>query len=157
MGRLWGFSKSLFSKQVCLLCHMIVLYSLQAYIGIGFADRSDSFDLNVALQDHFKGIKRDIEFAKEADMATSSNGIGAVTGPKLNLAFKEGQTIRINIPKNDGNATKERNVKKGATGLLPPPPGGIGRIAPPPSIASLTPLQSPSEPTASSVIGSSRI
>ena len=85
-------------------------------------------------------------------MANSSNGIGAITGPKLDLAFKEGQTIRINIP-NDGNATRDRNVKKGATGLLPPPPGGIGRIAPPPSIASLTPLQSPSEPTASTVIG----
>jgi hypothetical protein len=28
----------------------------KAYIGIGFADRSDSFDLNVALQDHFKQV-----------------------------------------------------------------------------------------------------
>ena len=120
---------------------------------MGFADRSDSFDLNVALQDHFKGIKRDIEIAKENATTSSANGMPLPTGPKLDLAFKEGQTIRINIPKNEGNTTRDRNEKKGACGPLPPPPGGIGKIAPPPSIASLTPLQSPSEPNAASVIG----
>ena len=78
---------------------------------MGFADRSDSFDLNVALQDHFKGIKRDIEIEKENDMTNSANGKAAEMGPKLNLAFKEGQTIRINIPKNEG-ATKDRTIKK---------------------------------------------
>lgn len=125
----------------------------KAYIGMGFADRSDSFDLNVALQDHFKGIKRDIEIAKEDDLTISSNGAPAARGPKLDLAFKEGQTIRINIPKHEDGTSRARGMKKGAAGPLPPPPGGIGKIAPPPSIASLTPLQSPSEPKASSVIG----
>ena len=68
---------------------------------MGFADRSDSFDLNVALQDHFKGIKRDIEIAKENDVTSNSNGLSQASGPKLDLAFKEGQTIRINIPNSD--------------------------------------------------------
>ena len=119
---------------------------------MGFADRSDSFDLNVALQDHFKGIKRDIAIAKENDITTGSNGLPQGSGPKLDLAFKEGQTIRINIPKTE-KTTRDKNTKKGLTGPLPPPPGGVGRIGPPPSISSLTPLQSPTEPTASSVIG----
>ena len=118
---------------------------------MGFADRSDSFDLNVALQDHFKGIKRDIEIAKENDITSGSNGLSQASGPKLDLAFKEGQTIRINIPKTD-KTTRDKNTKKGITGPLPPPPGGVGRIGPPPSISSLTPLQSPTEPI-SSVIG----
>ena len=118
---------------------------------MGFADRSDSFDLNVALQDHFKGIKRDIEIAKENYVTSSSNGLSQASGPKLDLAFKKGQTIRINIPSSD-KSTRDKNTKKGTSGPLPPPPGGIGKIAPPPSISNLTPLQSPTEPT-SSVIG----
>ena len=79
---------------------------------MGFADRSDSFDLNVALQDHFKGIKRDIEIEKENDMTNSANGKAAEMGPKLNLAFKEGQTIRINIPKNAGATNTFRVLGK---------------------------------------------
>ncbi|KAG8551382.1 hypothetical protein GDO81_004085 [Engystomops pustulosus] len=44
------------------------------FIGIGFADRGDAFDFNVSLQDHFKDNQ-----------------------PKLDLGFKEGQTIKLNI------------------------------------------------------------
>ncbi|XP_019510392.1 PREDICTED: adaptin ear-binding coat-associated protein 2, partial [Hipposideros armiger] len=61
----------------------------RAFIGIGFVDRGDAFDFNVALQDHFKWVKQQCEFAKQAQNPDQ--------GPKLDLGFKEGQTIKINI------------------------------------------------------------
>ena len=62
-----------------------------AFIGVGFADRSDSFDLNVALQDHFKWLKQTQDIANEG---TAEDG-GAK--PRLDLSFKEGETIKINM------------------------------------------------------------
>ncbi|KAK2106021.1 Adaptin ear-binding coat-associated protein 2 [Saguinus oedipus] len=61
----------------------------RAFIGIGFGDRGDAFDFNVALQDHFKWVKQQGEFAKQAQNPDQS--------PKLDLGFKEGQTIKLNI------------------------------------------------------------
>jgi len=131
----------------------------KAYIGLGFADRSDSFDLNVALQDHFKYLKKESEFGKEQ----------LDQGPKLDLAFKAGQTIRINIPNKKGDEESDKPAANnrlnrgggiGGVSLPPPPPGGVpGRIGPPPGAANLTPLQSPSsgEPPKQPVIGSSNV
>ncbi|XP_030798536.1 adaptin ear-binding coat-associated protein 2 isoform X5 [Rhinopithecus roxellana] len=64
----------------------------RAFIGIGFGDRGDAFDFNVALQDHFKWVKQQCEFAKQAQNPDQ--------GPKLDLGFKEGQTIKLNIAVN---------------------------------------------------------
>ena len=61
-----------------------------AFIGIGFSDRSDSFDLNVALQDHFKWLKQTQELAKEGTSEEASK-------PRLDLSFKAGETIKINM------------------------------------------------------------
>ncbi|RVE73152.1 hypothetical protein OJAV_G00048280 [Oryzias javanicus] len=96
-----------------------------AFIGLGFADRGDSFDFNVALQDHFKWVKQEGELAKlEANQSSQ---------PKLDLGFKEGQTIKIsigNIKKKEGGGAKPRPAPGG---LLPPPPGAkVGGIMPPP-------------------------
>ncbi|XP_075969418.1 NECAP-like protein CG9132 [Anticarsia gemmatalis] len=96
-----------------------------AYIGLGFGDRSDSFDLNVALQDHFKWLRKE----QEGEATPQQN---------LDLGFKEGETIKINmkITKKDGSESSKsrRGVGAGAGGggLLPPPPGG-SRLPPPPS------------------------
>ncbi|XP_022698197.1 NECAP-like protein CG9132 isoform X3 [Varroa jacobsoni] len=102
-----------------------------AFIGLGFADRSDSFDLNVALQDHFKWVHK----SKEEDaIASQDNGAAA---PALDLGFKEGQTIKItcNFSKKSGSVSSrprgERATGTGTAGiLLPPPPSGIKLPAP---------------------------
>jgi len=114
-----------------------------AFIGVGFADRSDSFDFNVALQDHFKWVRKEEDILKEKDKPEK---------PLLDLGFKEGQTIKINmrIAKKDGESSSSRPKPKvgtgGGFGILPPPPGGI-KIAPPPSAlprsSETTPQSSP--------------
>lgn len=75
-----------------------------AFIGIGFGDRSDSFDFNVALQDHFKYIKNQEAIEKEK----------VEPKPQLNLSFKEGETIKINmkITKKDGSEGTSKVAKK---------------------------------------------
>lgn len=92
----------------------------RAFIGLGFGDRGDAFDFNVALQDHFKWVKQQCEFAKQAQNPDE--------GPKLDLGFKDGQTIKINIAnmrKKEGAAgtPRARPTSAGGLSLLPPPPG----------------------------------
>ncbi|XP_007541707.2 adaptin ear-binding coat-associated protein 2 [Poecilia formosa] len=113
-----------------------------AFIGLGFADRGDSFDFNVALQDHFKWVKQEGDLAKlEASQSSA---------PKLDLSFKEGQTIKIsigNIKKKDAGGAKPRPL---GGGLLPPPPGGkasgSGVLPPPGGLQTLPPAQPSTAP-----------
>ncbi|NWT20063.1 NECP2 protein, partial [Vireo altiloquus] len=93
----------------------------RAFIGVGFADRGDAFDFNVALQDHFKRVRQQSELARQAQEQEQS--------PKLDLGFKEGQTIKLNIAnmkKKEGatGSTRPRPAGPGGLSLLPPPPGG---------------------------------
>lgn len=90
-----------------------------AFVGCGFADRGDSFDLNVALQDHFKYLEKSSKLEE-----------GSTSQPSLDLAFKEGQTISINIGKKNASGqslpTRPRPQAPTLGGnipLLPPPPG----------------------------------
>ncbi|XP_020637688.3 adaptin ear-binding coat-associated protein 2 isoform X1 [Pogona vitticeps] len=91
----------------------------RAFIGVGFVDRGDAFDFNVALQDHFKWVKQQSELAKQAQNPDQ--------GPKLDLGFKEGETIKLsiaNVKKKEGSSgTRSRSAGLGGAGLIPPPPG----------------------------------
>ncbi|EJW82720.1 hypothetical protein WUBG_06370 [Wuchereria bancrofti] len=96
-----------------------------AFIGLGFADRSDSFDLNVALQGHFKYIERNAEFCKEQMNEQ----------PKLDLGFKKGQTITINFGKKTSTNSQQSKAlspnasnNSGSFPLLPPPPSASSPI-----------------------------
>ncbi|XP_065552371.1 adaptin ear-binding coat-associated protein 2 isoform X2 [Lathamus discolor] len=120
----------------------------RAFIGVGFVDRGDAFDFNVALQDHFKWVKQQSELARQAENPEQ--------GPKLDLGFKEGQTIKLNIAnmkKKEGatGTTRPRPVAPGALSLLPPPPGGKLPSGERPSSLS-NPTQLPGTPITDSLL-----
>lgn len=94
------------------------------HLGLGFADRSDSFDLNIALHNHFNGIQKEEIIEQEKDEPQE----------KLDLSLKEGETIKVNInmPR---KATKKTPSSGGAGRGLAAPPGPKGSIPGPPSPA----------------------
>lgn len=89
-----------------------------AFVGMGFTERSDAFDFNVTLRDHFKREDTAAEIAKD-EPYVAKHVVGALSGP-----------IKINIKKRDGAAPKKANPAGG----LQPPPGGLGglTLGPPP-------------------------
>ncbi|KAK2192822.1 hypothetical protein NP493_22g06036 [Ridgeia piscesae] len=91
-----------------------------AFIGIGFSDRGDSFDLLVTMQDHFRGLQRqELQEKEEKQYATT---------PKLDLSLKEGQTMKLNIAtKSLQSKPRPKHTQGSGVGLLPPPP----RLQPP--------------------------
>ncbi|CAF1597070.1 unnamed protein product [Adineta ricciae] len=111
----------------------------QAFLGIGFGDRSDSFDFNVALQDHFKYLKQAKQI-KEEEKSTNDDSLSAQQQPKLDLSFKQGQTIKINLK---SSMTGEEHTKKSVKtsnehftpGILPPPGTSTPKSVPPPAQA----------------------
>ena len=76
-------------------------------MGLGFADRTDAFDLNVALQDHFKSLRLEEQIQKESEAPVE----------KLDLSLKEGQTIKASFFNIVEKTTKALKIEK-ATNLL---------------------------------------
>ncbi|SNX86899.1 uncharacterized protein MEPE_05608 [Melanopsichium pennsylvanicum] len=107
----------------------------KAYIGMGFQDRSDSFDFNVALQDWTKRQKAAANRA--ADPSANDNASLLDDGPsphlptgiKKDFSLKEGETFAIKLPGGGGRkiapASSLSSSSLGGYGggpLLPPPP-----------------------------------
>lgn len=89
-----------------------------AILGLGFRERSDAFDFNVALQDHVKQV---------TSGAQGDGGVAATSAPALDLSLKQGETLKINIGglgRGGGGASKREAAMGASSGLgaLPPPP-----------------------------------
>ncbi|CAL5219639.1 g1515 [Coccomyxa viridis] len=114
-----------------------------AFIGMGFADRSDAFDFNVALADHEKFCRR----AKEVQVAKQDVRNEAPAAPcsevaslykKQDLSLKQGETLKINMkrPTNEKSSGSAGGFLSSLPGeqssedspalisLAPPPPQG---------------------------------
>ncbi|KAK1260225.1 hypothetical protein QJS04_geneDACA002369 [Acorus gramineus] len=112
-----------------------------AFVGLGFAERNEAFDFNVALSDHEKYVKRENERDGSGGGAEGGGG-GEEDGhidihPAVNHRLKEGETIRINVKNKISGGTG----KLSAAGLsgnagklkvsLAPPPTGAGKVRSP--------------------------
>ena len=103
--------------------------------------RSDSFDLNMALNEHFKSLRVDEEIAKESEQPRE----------QLDLALKEGQTIKVNINiprKSNRERSRSPAAAQAKTGVLPPPSAAAmaAGILPPSNAPPANPFAAPAAP-----------
>lgn len=106
-----------------------------AFIGLGFAERNEAFDFNVALSDHEKHVMRESEKDSARESGDAAGHIDI--HPAVNHRLKEGETIRINVKHKPAGGTSMLSAGKSG-GLsssgnaktlgLAPPPSGSGKI-----------------------------
>lgn len=109
----------------------------KAYIGLGFAERTDSFDFNVALQDYSKRHRAALHpLHTDAEEGPSPH---VPAGPKKDYSLKDGETFTIAIPGRSKPVSPDTNLlgsttqsssqtsAGGAVPLLPPPPSSKRR------------------------------
>ncbi|KAJ3379350.1 hypothetical protein HDU84_006730 [Entophlyctis sp. JEL0112] len=101
----------------------------KAYIGLGFVERSDAFDFNVALQDHAKRLK---------NAGKTPNVQANASSPSIDFSLKDDQKFSIHI----GGVGKKKTASSASSSMssisglsefaLPPPPASSSPFIPPP-------------------------
>jgi hypothetical protein len=94
-----------------------------AFVGLGFQDRGDAFDLNVTLSDHFKSISKEMEIAKEVTNPQPTVDYSLRAGEKISINFGD----KLKFQQDDKQKTDQNVIGFRAGGLLPPPPSSTGR------------------------------
>jgi adaptin ear-binding coat-associated protein 1/2 len=88
------------------------------YVGMAFNERNDSFDFNTALEDS----RREKEM--EATAANLSSNLLDGDGPSKDYSIKEGEKIKISVPKamsggGEGSSSKRRASRRASDGAAP--------------------------------------
>lgn len=93
-----------------------------AFVGMGFDDRSDSFDLRVTLQEHFRQLKKERDIKEEEDNPAPSKDYSLKDGQSIKIDFKgfKKAGAEDTVPKPTG-VTKGGTVKMSGGMILPPP------------------------------------
>ncbi|KOS20483.1 Adaptin ear-binding coat-associated protein 2 [Escovopsis weberi] len=112
----------------------------KAVLGIGFEDRSDAFDLNLALHEANRSLGLDGPGASASHR--DGSGSSGTAGPK-DYSLKEGETITVNLGR--GRRVKKDDAHGGAEqagagagdlqSFALSPPGGGFALKPPPRAA----------------------
>lgn len=124
-----------------------------AFIGLGFTERNEAFDFNVALSDHEKYIRREQEKEKGEENEDGKIEIH----PAVNQRLKEGETIRINV-KNKASAGTGMLSAAGLAGSVSSTGRQKASLAPPPGSGRIrSPLPPPPNDTVTAKIGSAMI
>uniref|UniRef100_A0A7N0UJF0 NECAP PHear domain-containing protein n=1 Tax=Kalanchoe fedtschenkoi TaxID=63787 RepID=A0A7N0UJF0_KALFE len=126
-----------------------------AFIGLGFGERNEAFDFNVALSDHEKYTRRE----QDKEVGGSSGDDSHIDiHPAVNHRLKEGETIHISVKNKPASGPgmlsaaglsggASPTAKPKALSLAPPPSGGVklrSPLPPPPNDPVATRLASPS-------------
>ncbi|KAK3265817.1 hypothetical protein CYMTET_25531, partial [Cymbomonas tetramitiformis] len=101
-----------------------------AYVGIGFAERHSASEFQATLQDYYRRAERGRQ--AERNRAEEQCGDEASTGPtvpKVDMAFKPGESIRLSL-KGGSNEASSNASRKLVPSLVPGTPFAL---VPPPS------------------------
>lgn len=112
----------------------------EAFIGVGFRERTDATNLRMSIEDYINSLKREDkaaalreEFERSLSLGDHSSKEGGddADGGKLplaqsNLTLKEGEKLHINIKSKRVNTVNKQSPKVKGTGMIglkkPPPP-----------------------------------
>ncbi|OCF34869.1 adaptin ear-binding coat-associated protein 2 [Kwoniella heveanensis BCC8398] len=98
----------------------------RAYIGIGFQERGEAFDFQVALQAFVKRSNPSSTSDPSDPSGSSSGGPSKPAAPPKDYSLKEGQTFTIKIPGREGGAGAGGSGSKKSYGSDTPSSGGGG-------------------------------